>query len=275
MRTRFAGIAGQDVAALSDYLAQNELLNLPAIARLEQYGPRDFIGWFVGDQLRSVFLLGANLMPIGTTQQARVELASNIGSQGRRCVSIVGVRDEVEPLWNLLEPDWGPARAARERQPFLSLTRDQASFIERADLEVRIASLVDFEQLLAASIEMFTAELGISPVQDGADIAYRTRLANQIKADQVFVGYREGQLVFKCEIGASNESAALLQGVWVTSELRNQGIATAALSQVSQHLFARGHESICLYVNDFNAPALATYSKLGFSREADYMTVLF
>jgi predicted GNAT family acetyltransferase len=275
VRTRFAGFSGHDVLILRDFLGRDELLNLPAISRLEQYGPRDFMGWFVGDQLRSVFQVGASLMPIGTTEQARSDFVDLIGSQGRRCASIVGIRHEVAALWNLLEPKWGPARALRDRQYFLSLQRANAYAIGLPELEVRVATLADFEQLLPASIDMFTAELGVSPIQDGGDLAYRTRLASQIEGAQIFVGMHHEQLVFKCEVGASSATAALLQGVWVANSLRNRGIASAALSEVIQQLFRIGHDSVCLYVNDFNAPALATYAKLGFRSEADYMTVLF
>lgn len=275
METRFAGFSSQDEKQIYEFLSQDSSSNLAALSRLENFGTRDFLGWFAGNSLVSIFVLGANLMPIRTTSQSRDQFARNFAAQGRRCVSIVGEQEQVLDLWRRLEPSWGSARAIRESQPYLKLMANMHQPTAVPNLEVGLANLADFDDLLPASIEMFTEELGVSPVIDGADLAYRMRIKTQIENGQIFVGRLGNELVFKVEIGALADSKALIQGVWVKSTYRGRGLGTSALGIVFAQLFGMGIAEVCLYVNDFNTPALRLYQRLGMTQHKSFATVLF
>ena len=47
--------------------------------------------------------------------------AAHALTQGRHSSAILGPNNEVRRLWDLLGPDWGPAREIRASQPFLTL----------------------------------------------------------------------------------------------------------------------------------------------------------
>src|SRR3954469_14124216 len=69
--------------------------------------------------LTSLCYAGANLVPVNATTDAVPAFADRARRQGRRCSSIVGPSDAVEPLWERLAPYWGFARAIRWAQPVM------------------------------------------------------------------------------------------------------------------------------------------------------------
>ena len=63
-----------------------------------------------GGQLESLCYSGANLVTVAATPDAIVAFAERALRQGRRCSSVVGAAAEIQALWALLRPHWGPAR---------------------------------------------------------------------------------------------------------------------------------------------------------------------
>jgi hypothetical protein len=54
-------------------------------------------------------------------------------------------------------------------------------------------------------------------------------------------------------------------GVWTHPAFRRKGHGRELLREVCGHLFRKG-KTVTLFVNDFNAPAIALYEGLGFQR---------
>jgi hypothetical protein len=59
--------------------------------------------------LDAVCHAGANLVLVEAGPEAVHAFAERARRQGRRCSSIVGLREPTALLWSLLEPTWGPA----------------------------------------------------------------------------------------------------------------------------------------------------------------------
>jgi predicted GNAT family acetyltransferase len=66
-----------------------------------------------------------------------------------------------------------------------------------------------------------------------------------------------------------------LQGVWVHPDRRGGGLGTAGTAAVVNRLVHGLGRTASLYVNAFNAPALAAYRRIGFQQVGQYATVLF
>ncbi len=66
--------------------------------------------WGYGDRgrLEAVCYSGANLVPVQAGPEAVRAFADRARRQGRRCSSIVGASEAVQPLWRVLEPQLGP-----------------------------------------------------------------------------------------------------------------------------------------------------------------------
>ena len=81
-------------------------------------------------------------------------------------------------------------------------------------------------------------------------------------------------MIFKTDIGSLALGCAQLQGVWLAPELRGHGLAVPMLASVVEQVMVGPAPLVTLYVNDFNAPARATYEHLGFREVGDFSTVL-
>lgn len=231
-------------------------------------------GHFRHGRLTALCYAGANLVPIQADEESVGAFAARARRHGRRCSSIVGPVAPTARLWALLEPHWGPAREVRRRQPLL-VTRAVPSDVPPDPL-VRRMRRDEMPLVLPAAVDMFTEEVGISPLEaDDGGLTYQARVAEIVGAGRCFARVEDGRVVFKAEIGAVTPQACQLQGVWTAPDRRGEGLATHGLATVVRHALAETAPLVSLYANDFNAPALAVYRRLGFTETGALMSVLF
>ena len=249
----------------------------------------------VGSRLDSMFGESAFVMPLWTRMQELCEQT----------------RGGKSPLLQMLQPSLGDgcdhrARVLSERpnQPLLYLPpeKDLARFYEAELPELpahlpapfkpaeaptgashlggeaagyaRLATSADLGELLPAAAAMFTEEVGFDPVArygDGYAARLRTLIAGQRSAIVTDVN---GRVIFKADAGIVNLDAAQVQGVWLHPDYRGYGLAKpffAAAAQVLQ----RRYPHLSLYVNDYNARALAMYRGTGWEQIGQFSTIIF
>lgn len=249
----------------------------------------------VGSRLDSMFGESVFVMPLWTRMQELCEQT----------------RGDKSPLLQMLQPSLGDgcdhrARVLSERpnQPLLYLPpeKDLARFYEAELSELpehlpaplkpveapvgafqrigeaagyaRLATSADLGELLPAAAAMFTEEVGFDPVArygDGYAARLRTLIAGQRSAIVTDVN---GRVIFKADAGIVNLDAAQLQGVWLHPDYRGYGLAKpffAAAAQVLQHRYPH----LSLYVNDYNARALAMYRGTGWEQIGQFSTIIF
>lgn len=227
--------------------------------------------------LDAVCWAGANLVPVCDPDDAEAldAFADAARRQGRRCSSIVGESRAVLGLWARLESAWGPARDVRADQP--SMVIDHAPLVP-ADPEVRVARPDELPLLLPASVSMFVEEVGYSPLS-GSPGAYEARVRTLLDEGRTFVRTDVGpggdEVVFKADLGAVSAQVAQVQGVWVTPRLRGRRISEYGMAAVVALTLGRVAPLVSLYVNAYNAPAMACYRRVGFRQVGTYATVLF
>ena len=138
----------------------------------------------------------------------------------------------------------------------------------------RLATSADLGELLPAAAAMFTEEVGFDPVArygEGYAARLRTLIAGQRSAIVTDVN---GRVIFKADAGNVNLDAAQVQGVWLHPDYRGYGLAKpffAAAAQVLQ----RRYPHLSLYVNDYNARALAMYRGTGWEQIGQFSTIIF
>ncbi len=138
----------------------------------------------------------------------------------------------------------------------------------------RLATSADLGELLPAAAAMFTEEVGFDPIArygEGYAARLRTLIAGQRCAIVTDVN---GRVIFKADAGIVNLDAAQVQGVWLHPDYRGYGLAKpffAAAAQVLQ----RRYPHLSLYVNDYNARALAMYWGTGWEQIGQFSTIIF
>ena len=138
----------------------------------------------------------------------------------------------------------------------------------------RLATSADLGELLPAAAAMFTEEVGFDPIArygDGYAARLRTLIAGQRSAIVTDVN---GRVIFKADAGIVNLDAAQVQGVWVHPDYRGYGLAKPFFAAAAQ-ILQRQYPHLSLYVNDYNARALAMYRGTGWEQIGQFSTIIF
>ena len=138
----------------------------------------------------------------------------------------------------------------------------------------RLATSADLGELLPAAAAMFTEEVGFDPIArygDGYTARLRTLIAGQRSAIVTDVN---GRVIFKADAGIVNLDAAQVQGVWLHPDYRGYGLAKPFFAAAAQ-ILQRRYPHLSLYVNDYNARALAMYRGTGWEQIGQFSTIIF
>jgi len=267
-----------DLPAVRSVLARDPVADVFVASRVEAAGldtrrlGGEMWGFVVDGTVEALCHSGANLVPVQAGPEAVRAFADRARRQGRRCASIVGEQSAVAGMWEVLELAWGPARDVRACQPLLAIDGDPPVV---PDPLVRRVRLEELDILVPACVAMFTEEVGVSPLGADGGTSYRARVAELIRLGRAFARIEEGRVVFKAEVGSTTSAACQVQGVWVPPDLRGRGLAAPGMAAVVAAARASIAPVVSLYVNDYNAPALAAYRRVGFTERGAFMSVLF
>jgi uncharacterized protein len=233
--------------------------------------PGALLGYADGSGLQAICWVSANLVPVGCDERALAAFATKLRRQ-HHCSSLFGPADMVLPLWEALRPTWGEPRDVRASQPVLATAGPLPPGMP-FDPAVRLARLDEVDLVMPAAASMFTEEVGYPPYR-GSGQLYRQGVASLIRSGHTFVRVEDGEVVFKADVGSVALGVAQVQGVWVAPRWRGRGLAGPAMATVVEQVRAEIAGVVTLYVNDFNAPARATYARVGFTEIGLFATVL-
>lgn len=240
---------------------------------LQPMAPGALWGWPEGPP-QALLHLGANMVPVADSHDPIPDFVEAVGRR-RTCQSIVGPSWLVLPLWRALAARWGRAyahvREVRRSQPVMALT---AAPRVPSDPRVRPITGRDFDSYFAASVAMYTEEVGTDPIAAGIEASYRGYCRWLVEEGRAFGIVQDGRVVFKSDIGAASGQVAQVQGVWLDPALRGRGLAAPAVAAVSEYVLAE-YATACLYVNDFNRRAIQAYERVGYATIGEFSTVLY
>ena len=234
--------------------------------------PGALLGYAGESGLQAICWASANLVPVECDDQALAAFATKLRRWRRQCSSVFGPADMVLRLWGQLRPTWGEPRDVRAYQPVLAFSGPLPAGLP-CDPRVRRARFDEVDLVLPAAAAMFTEEIGYPPYW-GSRQAYRQGIQSLIRHGHTFVRVDDGEVVFKADLGSVALGVAQIQGVWVAPRWRGQGLAGPAMAAVVERVQAEIAPVVTLYVNDFNAPARATYARVGFTEIGRFATVL-
>lgn len=270
-------LTGSDAAIARRLVAEDPVTNVFVGSRIDAGvlnpgAPGVLWGW-PAEAPTALLHIGANLVPVATDSGP---LAAFVEAAGKRrtCQSIVGPSWITLPLWRALADRWGKAysqvRELRRRQPVMAIAAAPRTI---ADPRVRPITTADFDSYFAASVAMYTEEVGADPLAS-ADSSYRSYCRWLVDSGRAFGIVEDGRVIFKSDIGAASGPAAQIQGVWLDPALRGRGLSAPAVAAVTEYVLA-DYQIACLYVNDFNVRAIRSYERVGYEQVGEFATVLF
>jgi RimJ/RimL family protein N-acetyltransferase len=200
-------------------------------------------------------------------------IAALAGSPLRRCGArmIIGPRENVVALWQILRSEYARPRVVRDRQLVMMVDRARLRSLA-GRVAVRHAKIEEWRAVAEGSAAMIAQELEYDPRRDAPSFDLGVR--QMIERKLWWVGVAGSELCFFCNIGPWCERTIQLQGIWTPPKLRGRGLATASLSAICDRLLDVS-PTLSLYVNDFNEDAIALYRRVGFEHVGDFQTLLF
>jgi RimJ/RimL family protein N-acetyltransferase len=202
---------------------------------------------------------------------ATIQTFAQIGGSYFGEKMIVGPRETIARYWELVRATHEPPRVLRDRQYVMMLDRSMLTPHPRT-VVARRARIDEWMTVADNSAAMIAIELAYDPMRFSPEFTSNVRA--MIDRNLWWVGESLGRLCFFCNIGPWSTQTAQLQGIWTPPELRGKGLATAALGAVCDRLLELT-PTLSLYVNDFNAKAIALYNRVGFKTVAEFQTILF
>lgn len=266
----------QDVEDALEVCAKDPVTNVFVAARILESGLSGtrgpLFGYDAGGE-RALCWCAANVVPVEASSRALAALAAKVVKRRTWASSVFGPADQVLELWDRIGRSWGPAREVRANQLVMTMSERPSRLGVPVDGSVRLARTDELDIVTPAASAMFTEEIGYPPYR-GSGTAYRQGVEGLIRRGHCLVRVEEGQVLFKADLGSVALGVAQVQGVWVHPRWRGQGLAAPAMAAVVEHALEHVAPVVTLYVNDFNAPAVATYRRVGFVQTGTFATVL-
>lgn len=270
-----------DLVELFGYLDRDPVLNVYMLAltlRDALARPQEEV-WAArrGEELTAVVHLGGPsgaVLPVGDDPLALDLLAEETLRRRAlmpRRIQVVGTRAAVDPFVRRFA-DAGIHPRLHRMQVYMALEPARLTPFERLP-ELRVATASDYDVLYESGAELRAEELEEDP-REGDASGYARRVGEEARDGSTWLWMAGGALRFRASVSALTADAAQIAGVYTPQPLRNRGFARRALSELCVRLTGRTR-GVCLFVNDFNAPALALYKRMGFTAMADWASAFY
>lgn len=275
MTTGLRPLGPDDLHDVEVLLDQRPVENLFFTAKLAQYGlDRRRVGKVHGFErdgvLTAVCLDAGTIFPAGFDPEAVPAFVRAIGPV-RSAASILGPSMTALGVYLGLKERWpgawGRVSNVRQRQPLMRLDRPPTT---SGDERVRLLTTAEYASYLDASVDMYTEEIGSSPFKYGT--GYERFVRDRLRQGDAYGIVDDGEVIFKADLGPRLAGHAQLQGVWVHPKRRGEGLSVPALAEMLRQVMEK-FPLVSLYVNDFNAPAIRAYERLGFVTVGSLSTV--
>ena len=229
-------------------------------------------GDFYGCRNEHGELEGVALIGHATLFEARSERALySLANCAQNCTGthmLMGKQDGVQMFWEFYAGRQAQMRnSCREHLLELRLPVELSEEVSG----LRLAMPEDVEAILPIHAQMAFEESGVNPLETDPE-GFRQRYLRRIQKQRSWVRIDSGNVVFKAEVVSETPHVAYLEGVWVNPDNRSQGQGTNCVLQLSKHLLSRS-ESVCLFVNEDNTPALRLYERIGFKDKDSFDTI--
>jgi len=217
--------------------------------------------------LEGIALIG-HINLIETRTDRALEAFARVAQKYSRTHLIMGEQERIEEFWNYYR-EAGQQRRLACRELLFELC--PSVMPKQSAPELRLATSEDIELVMPVQAQMAFEESGVNPMEKDPE-GFRLRCLRRIQQGRTWVWVENNELIFKADIMADTPEVIYLEGIWVNSTARGQGIGMRCMSQLACTLLEQTN-SICLLVNEQNEDAHKFYQKAGYKVVSRYDTI--
>jgi hypothetical protein len=184
---------------------------------------------------------------------------------------VIGPRAAVRAFRMRFEQAGMQPRIVRD-QLYMALERDALPLFERLP-ELRPSAPRDYRMVFESGAAMRAEELEEDP-RESDPVAYARRVEEECRDGYTFLWTDREGLCFRASMSARTGDAVQIAGVYTPPGRRGRGLARRGMSELCARLLERSRAA-CLFVNDFNAPAIALYRRIGFRDHASWASAFY
>ena len=227
------------------------------------YGFRNLAG-----ELEGVALIGHTTLVEAHTPAALRALAVTAREADAKIHFMMSDGDSIESFWrDYAAPDAQPRLVCLE----LLFEIKHPVLVREPVPGLRPARPEELLPIAAAHAEVALAESGVNPLERDRE-GFLERVRRRIEQERVWVVFDGDELIFKADIVAETPEVMYLEGIYVNSNNRGEGVGTACLSQLSRTLLEKVKHVSLLSNVDFHQ-AHRAYLKAGFKSKDCCVTI--
>lgn len=255
--------------AIEELLLEAPETNLFLLGALDQVRVSDvyWYGVIEGERvLAAVFVAPGRLAVPWAT---RPDLADGLGQILRKNhppSMMVGPRAACDAIWARWAPGvpvhvWFDQRLYVCRQPDPTPYPTGLPPLRRARMD-------EVDEVAANSLAMEQEDLRTPEGQRQPD-EYVQRISQKVQSGNVWVIEVDGRIGFQIGVGTVCPWGVQVGGTYVRPDLRGRGLGRVGMQALGRALLQR-HKLITLHVNEANTPAVRTYERSGYARDAAF-----
>ncbi|MEB3222501.1 MAG: hypothetical protein VKS61_10520 [Candidatus Sericytochromatia bacterium] len=266
-------LRAEHLAEVVALLATSPVENVMLLDRLREDGLpgrpfQEFVGWRAEGRLLGVAYFSGDISVFAPDPRAVAPLARYAAARRPLVPRIISREETVDAFWETFQHVRLPLQF--DRRQLVCVVRPETLRAED-DVRMRPATLAQLDEVTRLAAAMSAEEIQIDPLAEHP-LGYKRLVEQRIRMQRYWVLTEGGRIRFQLHLNSLTEHAGQITGVYTPPQDRQQGWARRGLGAFCLAALART-PALCLFVNDFNAPALKLYEGLGFEPVMRYRAI--
>ncbi|MDB5099648.1 MAG: GCN5-related N-acetyltransferase [Cyanobacteria bacterium RYN_339] len=259
--------------SVSAFLATSPIENVLVMDRILEDGLpgkpyQEFVGYREAGQWLGIMYFSGDISLFAPEERAIRPLAEYALHRTPLVPRIIARKETVDRFWEIF---------GTIKLPLLFDRRQLVYGMSLADLKappepaLRLARLDEAHAVARLASAMSFEEIMLDPYKD-YPASYLRLVEQRIRLERYWVLEDDGQIKFQVHLNGVTAFAGQVTGVYTPPAFRHQGYAGRGMGEFCRQVLERVPQ-LCLFVNDFNLPAIRLYEKLGFQPLMEYRAI--